>query len=53
MSRAAVKPTRQDFSVLNVGICGFTGVVIVVLNTKFKLVSFCTLIQQNVDTVGY
>ena len=47
MSRAAVtrlKPTWQDFSASNFDICGFTGVIIVVLNTNFKLVSFCTLI---------
>jgi hypothetical protein len=25
-------------------ICGFTGAIFVVLNTKFKLVSFCKLI---------
>ena len=27
----------QDFTALNFDICGFTGVIIVVLNTKFKL----------------
>ena len=39
-----LKPTWQDFSALNFDICGFTGIIIVVLNTKFRLVSFCTLI---------
>jgi hypothetical protein len=28
---------------LHFDICGFTGVIIVVLNTKFELISFCTL----------
>ena len=40
-SRDTLKPTWQDFSVLNFDICGFTGVIIiVVLNANFKLVSF-------------
>jgi hypothetical protein len=42
--RNTLKPTWQDFSARNFDICGFTGVIIVVLNTKFKLVSFCTII---------
>jgi hypothetical protein len=38
--RNTLKPTWQDFVGLNVDICGFTGVKIVVLNTKFDMVSF-------------
>ena len=35
---------KAHSSALNFDICGFTGVIFVVLNAKFKLVSFCTLI---------
>ena len=42
--RNTLKPTWQDFSALNFDICGFKSVIIVVHNTKFKLVSFYTLI---------
>ena len=42
--RDTLKPTWQDFSALNFDSCGFTGVIIVVLNTKFKLASIGTLI---------
>jgi hypothetical protein len=44
MSRAAVtrlKPTWQDFSAWNFDIGGFTSVMFVVSNTKFKLACFC------------
>jgi hypothetical protein len=39
-----LRPTWQAFSAWNLFFFGFTGVITVVLNTKFKLVSFCTLI---------
>jgi hypothetical protein len=39
-----LKPTWQDFSAVSFDVCGFTGVMIVVLNTKFELASFCTSI---------
>ena len=39
-----VKPPLQDLSALNFDICGFTGVIFVVLNTKFELVSFKLII---------
>jgi hypothetical protein len=33
----ALKPARQDSSALNFDICGFTGVIIVVLNIYVNL----------------
>jgi hypothetical protein len=41
--------TWQDFSALILYICGFTGAMIVILNTEFKLVSFCTIIYSKVQ----
>jgi hypothetical protein len=38
--RNKLKPDWQNFSALNFDICGFIGVIIVVLNIKFKLLSF-------------
>ena len=35
-----LRPPLQDFSALNFDICGFTGVITVILNTNFKLLSF-------------
>jgi hypothetical protein len=42
--RNTLKPIWQNFSACNFDICGFTNVIIVVLNSKFKLVSFYKLI---------
>jgi hypothetical protein len=46
MSIAAItrlSPLGKILSALNFDVCGFSGVIIVVLNTNFKLVSFFTL----------
>jgi hypothetical protein len=43
-----IKPIWQTFSAAFC-ICGFTDVMIVVLTTKFKLVSFCTLIITGIN----
>jgi hypothetical protein len=55
MNRAAItrqSPQGKILSAWNFYICGFTGVIYVILNTDFKLVSFFTILPSiNLHTI--